>query len=352
MAFTYDRSAIANKLKAFGSPLRVEDFEVPGVDPTYLAAASIVESSGGTAGYATKGTYNPYGWGIYKGYKYPTWKAASQAVSKGLNSGLYRGSGLDTPAEIAAKYAPASDGNDPKGYASKIAALRKLFGSPNPAGSIFDGSGAGPTGSSGSALSGTANQNSKPVESGPNIQDLALMALNQDNDEGFTHNMGQAYLQSKLFGGTETSAPETPSGTTPAPPEVGAPAVGGGTVGNPVGSPIAGQKAQRASHQTSGLEGYPAFDYMAPAGTAVGAPVSGKVIRLSGKDPRLGGSPGGPLGYSVYLHGDDGKLYYMTHIDKLSVKAGQKVKQGQQIAVVANGPSSWSSPHVHMGVHG
>ena len=27
-------------------------------------------------------------------------------------------------------------------------------------------------------------------------------------------------------------------------------------------------------------------------------------------------------------------------------------KQGQQIAVVANGPPSWSSPHVHMGVSG
>ena len=91
---------------------------------------------------------------------------------------------------------------------------------------------------------------------------------------------------------------------------------------------------------------------MAPAGTRVGAPVSGTIIRVSGKDPSLGGKPGGALGYSIYLKGTDGKTYFLTHIDKLRVKKGWKVEQGQQIAVIANGPSSWSSPHVHMGVHG
>lgn len=124
------------------------------------------------------------------------------------------------------------------------------------------------------------------------------------------------------------------------------------SVGNAVGSPIAGQAPHSASHQTSGLPGYPAFDYMAPAGTRVGAPVSGTVIKLSGKDPRLGGAPGGPLGYSVYIKGTDGRTYFLTHIDKVGVKVGQKVRQGQQIAVIANGPKSWSSPHVHMGIHG
>jgi murein DD-endopeptidase MepM/ murein hydrolase activator NlpD len=80
--------------------------------------------------------------------------------------------------------------------------------------------------------------------------------------------------------------------------------------------------------------------------------VGGTVVKLSGKDPKLGGKPGGALGYSVYLQGDDGTTYFMTHIDGLTVKAGQKVQQGQRIAVVADGPASWSSPHVHMGVHG
>lgn len=126
-----------------------------------------------------------------------------------------------------------------------------------------------------------------------------------------------------------------------------------GSDGNAVaGSPIAGQKPHEATHQTAGLPGYPAYDYMAPAGTTVVAPVGGTIFRLSGKDPKLGGVPGGALGYSIYLNGSDGKSYFLTHIDRIAVKPGQKVKQGQAIAVVANGPSSWSSPHVHMGVHG
>lgn len=163
--------------------------------------------------------------------------------------------------------------------------------------------------------------------------------------------------QALLAQGSSSAAAST--GANSSPERVGAGAASGNTqvggtgpVGNAVGSPIPGIGPKGSTHQTSGLPGYPAYDYMAKAGTKVGAPVSGTVIRLSGKDPSLGGSPGGPLGYSVYLKGDDGKTYFMTHIDKLSVKAGMRVKQGQQIAVVANGPSSWSSPHVHMGVRG
>ena len=77
-----------------------------------------------------------------------------------------------------------------------------------------------------------------------------------------------------------------------------------------------------------------------------------KGVRISGKDPKLGGAPGGALGYSVYLRGDDGKTYFLTHIDRVRPKVGARVRQGQKIAVVANGPSSWSTPHVHMGVKG
>ena len=118
------------------------------------------------------------------------------------------------------------------------------------------------------------------------------------------------------------------------------------------GSPVPGQRPHSASHETSGLSGYPAYDYMAPAGTPCVAPVDGRIDRLSGKDPSQGGPPGGALGYSIYLSGDNGKSYFMTHLDKVLVKSGQKVKQGEKIAQVADGPSSWSSPHVHMGVNG
>jgi len=128
---------------------------------------------------------------------------------------------------------------------------------------------------------------------------------------------------------------------------------GGGILKGAIpGSPVPGQQPRAASHPTSGLAGYPAFDYMARAGTPTVAPVSGKVVRLSGRDPSAGGAPGGPLGYSIYLQGTNGKRYFLTHLDNVSVKVGDNVRQGQQIAVVANGPPSWSSPHVHMGVWG
>jgi murein DD-endopeptidase MepM/ murein hydrolase activator NlpD len=92
---------------------------------------------------------------------------------------------------------------------------------------------------------------------------------------------------------------------------------------------------------------------MAPAGTRVVAPVNGTVYKLSGKDPKLGGPAGGPLGYSVYIKGDNGKRYYLTHMDKIGVKVGQRIRRGTQIAVVAHGYGAWgNATHVHMGVSG
>ena len=141
-------------------------------------------------------------------------------------------------------------------------------------------------------------------------------------------------------------------GTAPTSPRPGGAGTGGTVPGASQRSPVPGQPFHSSTHPTAGLAGYPAYDYMAPAGKSVVAPVSGKVIKLSGRDPKLGGAPGGPLGYSVYIRGDDGKTYFLTHIDRVRPKVGQRVRQGQKIAVIANGPSSWSSPHVHMGVHG
>jgi hypothetical protein len=64
------------------------------------------------------------------------------------------------------------------------------------------------------------------------------------------------------------------------------------------GSPLPGVKPHSSTHDTAGLPGYPAFDYMAPAGSVVVAPVNGKVIKLSGYNPKLGAvqGAGGPLG--------------------------------------------------------
>lgn len=117
------------------------------------------------------------------------------------------------------------------------------------------------------------------------------------------------------------------------------------------GSPVPGQRFHTATHETAGLAGYPAFDYMAPAGTPCVAPADGRIDRLSGSAPGNHCSPGGACGYSIYMSGG-GKSYFLTHIDKVSVKVGDYVEQGEQIAEIANGPRRWSTPHVHMGVRG
>jgi murein DD-endopeptidase MepM/ murein hydrolase activator NlpD len=141
---------------------------------------------------------------------------------------------------------------------------------------------------------------------------------------------------SEIVRRAEDSAPDNPSS--------------GERVGDTYpGSPVPGQRYHTATHETAGLPGFPAFDYMAPAGTPCVSPVDGKVYKRSGSAPGAHCSPGGACGYSVYISGG-GKSYFLTHIDKVTVGVGDRVRQGEQIAVVADGPRSWSTPHVHMGV--
>lgn len=121
-----------------------------------------------------------------------------------------------------------------------------------------------------------------------------------------------------------------------------------------VGDPVIGGTSIGGAHPTLGLAGYPARDYFAKAGSAVVAPVSGKVIRLSGHDPAAGPvqGPHGPLGWSVYIQGNDGRTYFLTHLGSRNVKAGQTVKAGQGIGTVADYAKYGTPSHVHMGVHG
>lgn len=121
--------------------------------------------------------------------------------------------------------------------------------------------------------------------------------------------------------------------------------------GDPV---VSRQQSVGGLHETAGLAGYPAHDFMAPAGTHAVAPVSGKVVRLSGHDPANGptNGPHGPFGYSLYIQGTDGKTYYLTHMGSRDVKAGQTVKQGQIIGTVGDYAKWGGADHIHMGVSG
>lgn len=118
------------------------------------------------------------------------------------------------------------------------------------------------------------------------------------------------------------------------------------------GVPVAHETSEGGEHETMGLPGYPAHDFMAPSGSAAVAPISGKVVRLSGHDPAAGptNGPHGPLGFSIYIQGDDGHSYFLTHLGSRTVKVGQKLKAGQKIGTVADYAKYGTPSHIHMGV--
>ena len=121
-----------------------------------------------------------------------------------------------------------------------------------------------------------------------------------------------------------------------------------------LGDPIPGnfQTGVGGEHPTAGLPGFPAHDYFAKPGSPVVAPISGKVVKLSGHDPRLGAveGAGGPLGWSVYIQGRNGRTYYLTHMGSRDVNVGQTLRAGQLIGTVANYDKFGRPSHIHMGV--
>ena len=128
--------------------------------------------------------------------------------------------------------------------------------------------------------------------------------------------------------------------------------VRGGSSGG-VGAPVPNQRIHAATHQTLGLDGYPAYDYMDKAGTRVLSPVDGKVTRLSGHDPKNGptNGPHGPFGYSVYIEGG-GRKFFLTHLGSRNVKVGDSVRKGQKIGTIGDYAKWGGADHVHMGING
>ncbi len=85
-------------------------------------------------------------------------------------------------------------------------------------------------------------------------------------------------------------------------------------------------------------------DIMAAKGTPVVACVSGSVSIKYGSRTSYGG------GYSLWLSGNDGNLYYYAHLDTFTVSGGQ-VSAGQQIGTVGNTGCPSSAPHLHFEIH-
>lgn len=110
-------------------------------------------------------------------------------------------------------------------------------------------------------------------------------------------------------------------------------------------------------HETSGLSGNEALDFLVVGGTAVLAPQSGVIVRLSGHDPALGLFPKdlpvskrSVFGWSLYLRVADG-YFYATHMGARYVHVGQHVVAGQVIGRVGHWPPprGEGASHTHLG---
>ncbi|MEV4635749.1 M23 family metallopeptidase [Actinoplanes sp. NPDC049548] len=99
---------------------------------------------------------------------------------------------------------------------------------------------------------------------------------------------------------------------------------------------------------------YPATDIFADCGEKVVATTSGVVLEISLKDEYVKGRPDGPLngGLFVSILGDDGVRYYGSHLSKVQtgIKAGVRVKAGQQLGKVGHTGNANGVCHLHYGI--
>jgi murein DD-endopeptidase MepM/ murein hydrolase activator NlpD len=181
-----------------------------------------------------------------------------------------------------------------------------------------------------------------PPSQAPNLG--GSQPLSPINPSPFS-NLGALQMLGALPGSLPTSAAPLGGAPSGSPPKIGQ---------VKIGDPIPGkfQTSIGGEHPTEGLDGFPAHDYFANAGSPAVAPVSGTIVKLSGHNPADGPTEGphGPFGYSVYVQGDNGRTYYLTHLGSRDVKVGETVKAGQPLGTVGNYAKYGTPSHIHMGV--
>lgn len=103
-------------------------------------------------------------------------------------------------------------------------------------------------------------------------------------------------------------------------------------------------------HETGGISGNWALDFLAGPGTPVLAPEDGTVSRTSGYDPATGlhGAAQDVFGWSIYLRSKGG-FWYSTHYGRILVGAGSKVRVGDVIGFVGDWPHDRPRSHTHLG---
>ena len=346
-----DANQIDSYLKGKGSPMAgqgrtfVAAGRKYGVDPALLIGISGAESSFGKHLF---GPHNAWGWG--PGIKFGSWEEGISTVARGLRKG-YLDQGLTSPGKIVSKYAPGSDGNDEHGWTSNVETFMRELGV-NPA-SVTRRAASRPMDMPG-ASSGKLKDFAVPPP--PSFDEIIMGNVGRDPGSqvrSLVEGMIAAENRPRAAPSPVPSSRVPSSDFSLAPPRRGSRrAVPGAKLGDPI--PLKFQTSIGGEHETAGLAGYPARDYMSRAGSPVVAPMGGTVVRVSGHDPASGPTQGphGPFGLSLYIRGDDGRSYYLTHLGRLDVGPGQRVEPSQLIGTVGDYARWGGADHVHMGVSG
>ena len=105
-------------------------------------------------------------------------------------------------------------------------------------------------------------------------------------------------------------------------------------------------------HETGGVRGNWALDWMNPGGTAVYAATDVTVTHLSGHDPSTGlhGRNRDVFGWSLHLRDHEGRTYFGTHLGSLSVRNGQTIRVAQKMGEIGHWPYDPGRSHFHFGV--
>lgn len=118
--------------------------------------------------------------------------------------------------------------------------------------------------------------------------------------------------------------------------------------------PIAGPDSQvfvGGLHETSGLAGNWALDFICKAGLGIVAPEAGTITRFSGHDPADDEADHtGVYGLTTYLQTPAGYTYFITHQGRRypTLRVGQHVQPGDLLGYV--GDQRFRPDHAHIGV--
>ena len=105
-------------------------------------------------------------------------------------------------------------------------------------------------------------------------------------------------------------------------------------------------------HETDGLPGYWALDFICKAGAGICSPEAGTVTRFSGHDPSDDHADSiGAYGWSTYITTPGAYVYFITHQGRRdpTLRVGQHVQAGDLIGYV--GDQRFRPDHTHIGVH-